>query len=67
MSMMLCYPQELLMSPPPNCVLDTSAVLSFFSVAWPWWGYAIALGIYLVVAHALSFLAVVLLSGREKR
>jgi hypothetical protein len=53
--------------PGPDCRMDFDAVLGYFDLEWATWGYVTALLVYLIIVHAASYLALLLLARKERR
>lgn len=59
--------QNMLMHPGKDCVMDLTAVLDYFGITYPIWGYVIALLLYLLLVHAMTIAALLMLARKERR
>jgi hypothetical protein len=54
-------------NPGPDCRMDFDAVLDYFRLDWPVWGYLVALLLYAAAVHGATYLALLLLARKERR
>lgn len=59
--------ENMLLHPGDDCVLDLDAVLVYFGVNYEVWVYALAILVYLLVIHGLSFWGLLRLASKERR
>jgi len=55
------------MRPGPSCVMDLEAVLDYFGIRSEIWVYGMALVLYLLVVHAMTFVGLCMLARKERR
>jgi hypothetical protein len=59
--------ERMLVQPGADCIMSLDAVLAYFDVTWPVWGYALSLVIYLLIVHGLTFIGLCRLAYKERR
>lgn len=61
------FAEQFLGDPGPECSLDTEELLQHFGMTEPFWRLVVILVGYLAATHVVTFLALRLTAGREKR
>ncbi|KXZ56416.1 hypothetical protein GPECTOR_1g370 [Gonium pectorale] len=61
------YLKRLLGTPGPDCTVDTNLILRYFGMREPFWRLAVILLGYLGVLHLITYAALRLTAGRERR
>ncbi len=61
------YVERLMGSPGPDCSVDTEQLLQHFGMTQPFWRLVVILVGYLAAMHVVTFVALRLTAGREKR
>jgi hypothetical protein len=51
----------------PACVLDSTAILTYFRFSRPYWESIVILFSYLFICHILTFIAMLMAARRERR
>ncbi|KAI8475784.1 MAG: hypothetical protein J3K34DRAFT_517194 [Monoraphidium minutum] len=59
--------ERMLLRPGPDCIMNLDAILDYFGVNYEVWVYAIALLVYLLVIHGLTFWGLLRLASKERR